>query len=66
MSDQTSKTGDGIHVNHYCEHPGCVKWGGFGFASTKAATPRWWCWAHYPYRETTGASQSPAQSAFLP
>lgn len=23
MSDQTDKTGDGIHENHWCEHPGC-------------------------------------------
>ncbi len=30
MSDQTNKAGDGIHKNHWCEHPGCKKWGSFG------------------------------------
>ncbi|MDK1488616.1 hypothetical protein QN219_00870 [Sinorhizobium sp. 7-81] len=25
---------------HYCEYPGCTKWGGFGFAAGKDE-PRW-------------------------
>ncbi len=36
---------------HWCEHPGCVKWGGFGYAPSKVAPMRWYCWPHYPYKE---------------
>jgi hypothetical protein len=50
MSDENAKTGDGIHVNHWCSHPGCKEWGAFGFAATKSETPQWWCWEHYPHR----------------
>jgi hypothetical protein len=32
---------------HYCEHAGCKKWGGFGFAIGKAA-PTWFCFEHRP------------------
>ncbi|WEX76869.1 hypothetical protein PYH37_005220 [Sinorhizobium numidicum] len=32
---------------HYCEHPGCNKWGGFGFATGKAK-PNWFCFEHRP------------------
>ena len=33
----------------FCEHPGCDKWGGFGFSVSKVAPARWWCARHYPY-----------------
>jgi len=36
---------------HLCTHPGCKKWGGFGFSSSKAIETRWWCWEHYPHKE---------------
>lgn len=36
MSDQTNKAGDGIHENHWCEHPGCKECGGFGYSRSKA------------------------------
>lgn len=34
----------GIH-EHWCEHPGCVEWGCFGFATGKGE-PRWFCGEH--------------------
>lgn len=51
MSDQTNKACDGIHENHWCEHPGCAKWGGWGFSRSKAEKPNWHCWEHYPQRD---------------
>lgn len=36
---------------HWCEHPGCNAWGGFGYASGKSAAQHWWCWEHYPYKD---------------
>ncbi|MDK1494796.1 hypothetical protein QN219_33370 [Sinorhizobium sp. 7-81] len=36
----------GLYI-HYCEHPGCTKWGGFGFAAGKDE-PRWYCLDHRP------------------
>ncbi|WP_320196203.1 hypothetical protein RMR10_004765 [Agrobacterium rosae] len=56
MSDLTSKTGDGVHENHYCCIPDCKKWGGFGFARNKAEPVQWWCWEHYPHKGTVKAS----------
>lgn len=56
MSDEgsvTMKTGSGP-VTHLCEHPGCKKWGGFGFASGKAA-PNWFCFEHRPEWKKTNA-----------
>lgn len=50
MSDQKTKAGDGIHQNHWCEHPGCKAWGGFGFSRSKSETPTWHCWEHYPHK----------------
>lgn len=32
---------------HYCEHPGCTKWGGFGFAVGRSE-PNWFCFEHRP------------------
>jgi hypothetical protein len=30
--------------NHYCEYPGCVRWGGFGYAVGQGA--QWFCAEH--------------------
>lgn len=51
MSDQTNKAGDGIHENHWCEHPDCKKWGGFEYSRSKAENSTWHCWEHYPQRD---------------
>ncbi|GCA49439.1 hypothetical protein KGO5_01885 [Sinorhizobium sp. KGO-5] len=32
---------------HYCEHPGCKKWGSFGFSFGKEE-PQWFCAEHQP------------------
>lgn len=37
-----------VHENHYCEHPGCKEWGGFGFSRPPKAPARWYCWEHRP------------------
>jgi len=41
-----------IH-EHYCQHEGCKKWGGFGFDRPTAdgKVTDWWCWEHYPYKD---------------
>ncbi|TWG90295.1 hypothetical protein L598_000700000510 [Mesorhizobium sp. J18] len=51
MSDEQMRNGEtaprrssGI-VEHYCEHPGCSSWGGWGYSRLKDA-PRWFCYAH--------------------
>ncbi len=31
---------------HWCEHPGCTKWGGWGYSINKHTPPRWFCWEH--------------------
>ena len=62
MSDQTNKAGDGIHENHWCEHPGCKQWGGFGFSRSKAEKSSWHCWEHYPQRDMFKAAD-PSPSA---
>jgi predicted RNA-binding Zn ribbon-like protein len=48
IEDRTD-THPGRIDEHYCEHPGCNLWGGFGLASGQRQ--RWWCWEHYPYKE---------------
>ncbi len=30
---------------HYCEHPGCKKWGGLGYDIGKGET-KWFCFEH--------------------
>ena len=35
---------NGIY-EHYCEHPGCEKWGGWGYAVGRSA-PHWFCYEH--------------------
>jgi hypothetical protein len=29
---------------HWCEHPGCTAWGGFGY--TRAKVTAWFCFEH--------------------
>ncbi|MDX3973322.1 hypothetical protein [Shinella sp.] len=55
--DTSNKTPAGIY-EHWCEHAGCKKWGGFGFSAGKSAPMRWWCWAHYPYKPNANGSLS--------
>ncbi|POH32058.1 MULTISPECIES: hypothetical protein [Sinorhizobium] len=54
MSDEqgAAKHDTTLYV-HYCEHPGCTKWGGFGFAAGKGE-PRWFCFEHRPGRVDVG------------
>lgn len=52
MSDLASKTGDGVIDTHYCCLQDCKKWGGFGFARSRAEPVQWWCWEHYPHKDT--------------
>lgn len=50
-NEERTDTHPGRIEEHYCSHPGCNTWGGFGYATSKSATMRWWCWEHYPYKE---------------
>ncbi|MBO3760357.1 hypothetical protein [Ciceribacter sp. L1K22] len=47
MSDPTNRVPptDIVHVEHYCEHPGCKRWGGFGFDLGRSRTA-WFCGEH--------------------
>ncbi|MGH0263283.1 hypothetical protein NKY45_17615 [Sinorhizobium meliloti] len=36
---------------HYCEHPGCTRWGSFGFAVGRG-DPNWFCSEHQPEWKT--------------
>ncbi|CAN7293046.1 hypothetical protein LJR221_001414 [Agrobacterium tumefaciens] len=63
MSDQTNKAGDGVIEEHYCEHPGCKKWGGFGFSRSKFEKPHWWCAEHYPHWNMFKAGSAPSDRA---
>jgi len=47
---RTAQPQAGIHVNHWCEHPGCKKWGGYGHAKSKAEKPVWMCWQHFQHK----------------
>lgn len=38
---------------HWCEHPGCKKWGGYGFARLKTDVSRWYCYEHRQDGEDT-------------
>lgn len=38
-----------VHAEHYCEHPGCDRWGSFGFARMAGEQGTWHCAKHYPY-----------------
>jgi hypothetical protein len=35
-------------VEHYCEHPGCTKWGCFGYANKRQKRDDWYCMEHRP------------------
>ncbi|WP_287094479.1 hypothetical protein [Mesorhizobium sp.] len=37
-------TGPGVQ-HHFCEHPGCGKHAGWGFAKPRQ-TPHWFCFEH--------------------
>lgn len=50
MSDDStapSKPAPTSLYEHYCQHPGCKLWGGFGFARGKGEYD-WFCWQHRP------------------
>lgn len=34
-------------VEHWCRHPGCKKWGGWGY-DRGAGRIDWWCYEHKP------------------
>lgn len=48
IDGHSSAPGASIHVNHWCEHPGCSEWGGWGFSAGKAAPINWYCFEHFP------------------
>lgn len=50
MSDEqgADRHKDTALLEHYCEQPGCTKWGSFGFALRKTAEPNWFCMEHRP------------------
>ena len=39
---------------HYCQHPGCKIWGGFGFARGRGGEYDWFCYSHRPDRDPQG------------
>lgn len=47
--EETRDNAPSSMYEHYCEHPACNEWGGFGFSSGKSAPIHWWCARHYPY-----------------
>ncbi|WP_287083685.1 hypothetical protein [Mesorhizobium sp.] len=49
MSDEAGSSArkESVHHEHWCEHPGCKRWGSFGFAAGKAE-PRWFGMEHRP------------------
>jgi hypothetical protein len=40
----TPRSATGVN-EHWCEHPGCKKWGGRGYARGKSQTV-WFCFEH--------------------
>ncbi|AUX76305.1 hypothetical protein [Sinorhizobium fredii] len=58
MSDETGAVGkprqDTLLYVHDCEHPGCQKWGSFGFAIGRAE-PNWFCFEHRPVDRELGS-----------
>jgi hypothetical protein len=56
MSDEAGvSTGERIHLDHFCEFPGCSKWGGFGYDIHPPRT-QWFCHEHRwkDYRQGQG------------
>ena len=43
-AEMTAPLPTGIFA-HYCEHPGCAEWGGWGYSRAKQDT-RWFCFEH--------------------
>lgn len=39
------QTPTGVY-EHWCRHPGCAKWGSFGFARNLRDEPHWFCFEH--------------------
>lgn len=50
IDGHSSAPGANIHVNHWCEHPGCSRWGSYGYAATRDAETRWYCPPHFPHK----------------
>ncbi|MDW9416440.1 hypothetical protein [Sinorhizobium meliloti] len=46
---------------HYCEHPGCRKWGSFGFTVGRSE-PNWFCSEHQPDWKAGPIGQAPLTS----
>lgn len=44
--EHAGRAESGIH-EHWCEHPGCKRWGSFGFAAGRET--KWFCGAHRPF-----------------
>ncbi|WP_425356447.1 hypothetical protein [Xaviernesmea rhizosphaerae] len=40
---------DAVHVEHWCQAPGCKRWGCFGYDKGKGQSD-WWCGDHRPDR----------------
>jgi len=51
VSDDSSAPPDRPPVTgiweHYCQHPGCKTWGGYGYARGKGEYD-WFCYEHRP------------------
>ena len=54
MSDEPIKLAEGVGPSmaasgiyeHWCEHPGCKAWGGWGYGRRKDEPLRWFCGEH--------------------
>lgn len=33
-------------VDHWCEHPGCTNWGGWGYSKGRNLPSTWYCFEH--------------------
>jgi hypothetical protein len=56
MSDEARESrGEMIHGDHFCEFPGCAKWGSHGYDVHPTAT-QWFCYTHrwLDYRQGVG------------
>jgi len=47
---RTTQPEASIHVNHWCEHTGCRKWGGFGHSKSSSDRTIWMCWEHFQHK----------------
>ena len=50
---------------HLCSVGGCKKWGGHGFSTGRYVETRWWCYEHYPHKETTARAEAVAIAEML-